>query len=277
MAKHKKPSKEELQQVQDEALEEAKKVVPPTKEELLEKEVEEELAKEKMIPDEKMKEAKDLMDEEETTESEADVVAGKLKAEKKKSSASARENQKILAKNRTMTKALADAEDIPEPTQEELEKEYGKDEWDLMSNTEKKFGKEAVTSMRWRETIKSAKKQANKIDKWGEEVGDFVNDPQTLLDNPKLEGKTNDFVSFATKDEHNSVPINILVSAFLHENTSGKKSTKGKQFQKGSGGPNTKPIPTSNKISLEDARVLKSSDYDEYRKQMKAGNIETTV
>ena len=260
MAKHKKPTKEELVEVQEEAIEEAKKVVPPTKEEVLEKEVEEELAKEK----EPEKEP-----EEEPKPPKQDL--------KKKLSASARENQKILAKNRTMTKALADAEDIPEPTQEELEKEYGKDEWDLMSNTEKKFGKEAVTSMRWRETIKSAKKQANKIDKWGEEVGDFVNDPQTLIDNPKLEGMTNDFVAFATKDEHNSVPINILVSAFLHENTSGKKSTKGKQFQKGSGGPNTKPIPTSNKISLEDARVLKSSDYDEYRKQMKAGNIETTV
>ena len=260
MAKHKKPTKEELVEVQEEAIEEAKKVVPPTKEEVLEKEVEEELAKEK----EPEKEP-----EEEPKPPKQDL--------KKKLSASARENQKILAKNRTMTKALADAEDIPEPTQKEVEKEFGKDDYDLMSDTEKKMAKETLTSKRWREAIAKAKDQANKIDKWNEEVGGYINDPQTLIDHPQLEGKSNAFIKFATKDENNSVPIKILVSAFLHENTSGKKKSKGRQFQKGTGGANTKPVPTSNKISLEDARVLKSSDYDEYRKQMKAGNIETTV
>jgi len=274
MAKHKKPSKEELQQVQDEALQEAKKVVPPTKEELLEKEVEEELAKERPEVPEEVKAEVVKEKTERALEKQEEPPKQDLK---KKLSASARENQKILAENRTMTKALADAEDIPEPTDDDLKKEYGVDDWELMSDTEKKFAKEAVISKRWRVEISKAKDQAKKINKWGEKIGQFVNDPQTLIDNPKLEGQTNAFIKFATTDENNSVPVKILVSAFLHENSSGKKSNKGRQFQKGSGGANTKAIPTSNKISLDDARVLKANDYDEYRKQMKLGNIETTV
>jgi len=172
---------------------------------------------------------------------------------------------------------LADAEDIPEPTEKELEEEYGKDDYELMSDTEKKFAKEAMISQRWRAAIKKAKDQSKKISKWNEKIGEFINDPQTLIDNPKLEGQTNKFIKFATADENNSVPIKILVSAFLHENSSGKKVNKGSQFQKGTGGPNTKPIPKSNKISLEDAKILKKTDYDEYKKHLKAGNIDLSV
>ena len=268
MPKNKRQTSEELKAIEEEALEEGKKQKIETKEDKLEKEVQENLDKEKI-------EVKE--DDPKVPDPEADVKDKPKVDLKKKLSASARENQKILAKNRTMTKALADAEDIPEPTEDEVKKEYGEDDYELMSDTEKKMAKETLTGKRWRIAIAQAKEQASKIDKWGEKVGGFINDPQTLIDNPKLEGKTNSFIQFATKDEHNSVPLNILVSAFLHENSSNKKANKGRQFQKGSGGPNSKPIPKSNKISLEEARVLKASDYAEYKRKLNSNLIDISV
>jgi hypothetical protein len=73
------------------------------------------------------------------------------------------------------------------------------------------------------------------------------------------------------------VPFNILVSAFLHEQTKGKIPNKGKMFETGSGGPNTKPTPTSNKITLEEARKLREVDYVKYKEYLQAGMIESNL
>src|SRR3990172_6269971 len=146
---------------------------------------------------------------------------------KKKFSESSKENQKIYAKNRVINKALADAEDVPEPTEEELQVEFA--DWDVMSDTERVFAKETVISRNWRKTIAQAKEQATRIEKWNESVEDFVSDPVTLTDNPELEGKTEEFKAFATEEANNSVPFKLLVSAFLHDHTTNKPNNKKKK------------------------------------------------
>ena len=194
---------------------------------------------------------------------------------KEKFTQSSREAQKVVAKNRVITKALADAEDIPEPTDEELIKEFT--DWDVMSDTERMFAKETVVSRRWREKISEARQQASKIEKWNDAVVDFSEDPKTLVDNPELEGKGEAFVTFAQQEANNSVPFNVLVAAFLHEQSKGKKENKGRMFETGSGGPNDKGVPKTNKLSLEDARKLRETDYNKWRQALKEGRIETNL
>ena len=199
----------------------------------------------------------------------------KLKAEKKKSSASARENQKILAKNRVLNQAVIEAESIPEPTEEELIKEYP--DWDVMSEVERGLAKETIVSKRWRAKIKEAGDQASKIEKWNESVEEFADDPKTLVDNPELEGKTDDFKKFATEEANNSVPFNILIGAFLHEQSKDVKHHKGQMFPTGSGGPNTKPTPKSDKLTLEQSRILRETDYTAWKEKLKEGKIDLSV
>src|SRR3990167_2681260 len=191
---------------------------------------------------------------------------------KKKFSESSRENQKIYAKNRVIKKALADAEDVPEPTEEELAKEFN--DWDMMNDTEKVFAKETVISRNWRKTISQAKEQATKIEKWNESVVTFIDDPKTLNDNPDLEGKTDEFRDFATQETNNSVPFKILVSAFLHDHTTNKPINKGRMFEKGSGGPNDRPQPKSDKMTLEEGRKLRETNYGLWKEKLRAGKIE---
>ena len=187
-----------------------------------------------------------------------EALRKEVEEKKKKLAASARENQKIYAKNRVINQALVQADDTPEPTEEELVKEFP--DWDVMSDTEKTFAKETVISRNWRKTISQAKEQATKIEKWNESVETFIDDPATLNDNPELEGKTEEFKTFATIEANNSVPFNILVSAFLHEQSKNGK-TKGRMFERGSGGPNDKPQPKKNTITLEEARKLRETNY----------------
>ena len=194
---------------------------------------------------------------------------------KKKFSESAKENQKIYAKNRVLNKALIDADEIPEPTEEELIKEFS--EWDVMSDTEKTFARETVISRSWRARIKEAQDQAKKIEKWNDAVQEFVGNPQVLVENPELEGKTEEFGEFATEEANNNVPFKILVSAFLHDHSTNKKPNKGAMFPIGSGGPNEKPTPKSDKITLEEARKLRETDYNKWKEYLKAGKIESDL
>lgn len=194
---------------------------------------------------------------------------------KQKLSASARENQRIYAKNRVINQALAQADDIDEPTETDLKGEYR--DWDTMSDLEKTFAKEMLVSKRWRATIAQAKEQAEKIEKWNESITKFVDDPKTYNAYPDLEGKSDDFKEFAAQEENNSVPMKILVSAFLHEQSSGKTPNKGRMFESGSGGPNERPQPKSDKLTLDQARKLRDTDYTKWREYLMAGKIENDL
>lgn len=263
MVQENKPTKEELKAKEQEAIDvaeelEGRQQIPEDEEEVEDEPIEVDAPSEE-----------EGAEEEETSEEEAEPSK---ELYKKKFSASSRENQKINAKNRVINKALADAEDVPEPTEEELQDEFK--DWDLMSEVEKTLAKETVISRSWRKVISQAKEQATKIEKWNDSVNEFITDPKTLSDNPQLEGKTDEFVEFATQPTNNSVPFNILVSAFLHDYNAGKKPNKGRMFEKGSGGFNDKPQPKDGKISLEESRKLRETNYNKWKEMNSKGLID---
>lgn len=265
---HTKPTPEELKAVEEEAISLAEELEknPPVEEEEPEIEAEPIETEEEVVEEE---------EQAEPSEEEKEALKLRLEAEKKKSSASARENQKIYAKNRVINKALIDADETPEPTEEELEKEFA--DWDLMSDVEKSLAKETVISRNWRKTISQAKEQATKIEKWNDSVEEFTADPNTLINNPELEGKVDEFKEFATQETNNSVPFNVLVGAFLHEKSKDVKSNKGRMFERGSGGSNEKPTPKKTTITLEEARKIRETDYPRYKELLVSGKIESDL
>ena len=256
-----KPTPEELKAKEDEAIKAAEELdgrqnIPPDEEEAPEE-------KEPLDPEPLV--SKETPEEEEAEPSEEVKERLKVEVEEKrqKLAAFARENQKIYAKNRVINKALLDADEILEPTEEELVKEFP--QWEDMTETERVLGKETVISRNWRKKISEAKDHASKIEKWNESVETFIDDPKTLIDNPDLEGKTEEFKEFATQESNNSVPLNVLVPAFLHNHSSNKQSSKGRMFEKGSGGPNDRPKPKDGKVSLEVSRKIRETDYPRWK------------
>jgi hypothetical protein len=258
MADHNKPTKEELEEAQKKALEAEPSVEPS------------EPAPSEPAPSEP--EPSEPVEPSEPAPSQADPSK---ELYKKKFSESSRENQKINAKNRVINKALADAGDVPEPTEDDLVKEYP--DWDEMSDIEKTLAKETVISRNWRQMISQAKQQAEKIEKWNESVDEYIDDPKTLNDNSDLEGKTDEFRDFAKQESNNNVPFNILIGAFLHQQSTEKKDNKGRMFERGSGGSNEKPQGKSNKLNLEESRKLRETDYNKGKQYLKEGKIEISV
>lgn len=262
---HQKPTQEELEAQIKETQE---KLEEPEKEEVKDEEKEtppQEPEKKEEPPKEEEKE--DATEEEEKKE---DVDY------KKKFSESSREALKIRAKDRRLNKGIDEAinSTVDDPTEEELASEFT--DWDVMSETEKKLAKETVKNRKFREHIAQARSEAKKIEKWNDEVDKYTDDPQTLIDNPALEGKLEEFKVFATEEENNSVPFKLLVSAFLYKHATSQTKKKGKMIEvDNQGGKDI--TPKSDKISLTEAQALMKTDYRKYVQLLKAGKIDMNI
>lgn len=191
---------------------------------------------------------------------------------KKKFTESTREAQVLAAKNKKMNEAIDKAGQITEPTEEELKKEYS--DWDDMTATEQRFAKDNLVNKRRFEIIHESTKEFKDIEAWSGKVDSFLEDPKTLVDNPKLERRIEEFKAFAAKPTRRGVDFDDLVSAFLYSVESTKQpAKKGKMIEMGSGGANNGAKPKSDKISLQSARALMKTDYKRYKSLLIAGKI----
>jgi hypothetical protein len=259
MADHKKPSKEELEQEINNTIDE---IEAPETEETVETPVDE-------TPDETPEEAPE--EEVEETEEEAPQEAPEQDY-KKKFVESTREAQVLHAKNKQLNEAIEEASMLPEPTEEELAKEYS--EWELMTETEKRLAKESLISTRRFNIIHEESKKFKDIEAWNEKVNTFADDPKTLADNPALEGRIEEFKLFASKPTRRGVDFSDLIPAFLYSESQKKPATKKKQmFEQGSGGTD-KPKPRGDKITAEEGRLLMQTDYSKFKELLRAGKIE---
>jgi hypothetical protein len=195
---------------------------------------------------------------------------------KKKLSNSARENQVLHARTKKFDEAVDNAAQITDVSDEEAVKEYP--EWDVMDDVAKKMAKDSIVNKRRFQMIHEASKEGKNIQEWHDKVDKYLEDPKTLIDNPKLEGKGDDFKIFATKPTRRGLDFEDLTSAFLYEvDKNAKPKSKGAMFETGSGGPNENPKPKGDKISLMEARSLMKSDYNKYKEYLLAGKIEDIV
>jgi hypothetical protein len=220
-----------------------------------EKELEEEKEPEPEIEEEKP---------EEGPEEEKQVIDYK-----KKFSESSRNAQKIAAKNKKINEALDEADKMAEPTDEEMKQEFP--DWEAMEDYAQNLAKEAIMSKKFREKLTKAREESKKIEKWNVQVDEFVADPETLTKNPDLEGKLEEFKIYASDEVNASIPFAVLVPAFLHNSNIPKKN-KGQMFPKGNAGPSDSG-KKDNKLTLEEGRQLRVTDYKKWKAYLKAGRI----
>ena len=258
MTKHVKPTTEELEANAQKAAEEL---------EAMDKGEEK---KEEETPEEKPQEKPEVKEEKKVE------VKEEIKEEpdyKKKFIDSSRESIILHEKNKKTNEAIEKAMQASEPTDEELVKKYP--DWEMMSEFEKKMAKDSEINSRRFSALGDITKENKNVEGWNKKVDDFVEDPKVLIDNPDLEGKQDEFRLFATKPTRRNVDFDTLTKAFLYEESLSKPKNKGKMFEVGSGGPDDKGKPKSDKISIDEARQLRNTDYNKYKSLLKAGKIDT--
>ena len=209
-------------------------------------------------------------DDEEEQEDFGDLLKEVDKKEdyKKRHAESTKENQKIRARTRIVDKAID--EDIPEPTNEEMMVEFPN--WEDMDENMQQLAKESTMNKKFRENLKKARLEGKRIDNWNEKVIEYVKDPETLVKNPDLEGRQEEFMVFATSDSHIDIDFDLLVPAFLH-NSKAPTKNKGAMFPTGNAGEKGKQKPS--KLTVEQGRKLRETDYSKWKRYLTAGKIES--
>ncbi len=291
---HVKPTKEELQAAADAALAEDERLAAEdaagnhqeTPEEKEAREAEEqrvsEEARVKAEEDEKARIAaeenedhQETPEEKEAREAEEQAKAQKETDWKKRYTDSSREAKVLAVKNKEINQAVEEAATIEMPTDEEVKAEYP--EWDEMTTTEQRFARESLLSKKRFELIHGATQKYQKVEKWNEKVDVFVEDPQTLIANPELELKTEEFKIFASKPSRVGLDFEDLVLAFLGEEAKKiKPNHKGeKMFETGGGGSNKTPIIPDNKLSIQQSEIDRKTNYPLYKERLRAGKYKT--
>lgn len=190
---------------------------------------------------------------------------------KKKFVSSSQEAQILASKQKKINEAIEAAKNTGDPTEDELKSKYR--DWDLMDDTMKSLAKDNLINERRFDTIYQASQEGKDVEKWQTDVNTFVDNPKTLIANPDLEGKVEDFKLFATRPTRRGSDFETLISAFLFEHEKTKVKHVGKMFETPVGGPNDKPTIKSNKVSVEESIKIRETDYNKYVQLLQDGMI----
>lgn len=275
MPNHVKPTQEELEQKTQEAIQEAEKLEKEGKTEEVTDDVVEEVEETTEETSDEELEEKEEVEETKEVEEEEEVKLPKENPIEKRYIESTREAQVLSAKNKKMNEAFEQASSISDVSEAELKAEYP--DWDLMSDFEQKLAKKNLVNDKRFEAIQKVTKEFKDVDAWLGKVGEFVEDPKSLISYPALEGKTEEFKLFASKPTRRGVDFEDLVSAFLYSEKSKVVKNKGKMFESGTGGAKDKGNTKPGMVSVDDAAKLKKTNYNKYKELLKAGKISDEI
>lgn len=187
---------------------------------------------------------------------------------------STQEAQILHSKTKKMQEAFKKVKNVAEPTVEEMTKEYP--EWEDMSDLEKRLATKDWKNDRRFEAINEIAEETENAEAWSGKVDTFIDDPETLQKNPKLEGKVEKFKLFANKNTRRGVDFDDLIKAFLFDVEIAKPAKKkGAMFEVGSGGDNKKQEVKSDKLTVEQGAVLKKTNYPAYVQALRDKKIES--
>lgn len=260
-------SKEELDKIVKAADEEVAEIVPEepkVEEPIVEepKELEEPKLEEPKVPEptEKSEEPKEPVDY------------------KSRYTESGREALALHFKNKKIVETIEAAENMPEPTEDELRiysRELGTD-YDTLDDLTKNIMKDTLTNKKRFSKVIEITREAKEIDNWVRGVDEFIESTETIAKYPTLDERAEDFRRFCLKSERRNTPLDDLVGSFLF-NVGGvpTKKSKGDMLLKGGGG--VAPVAKSDKLDDEEAIALRNKDMREYARLVKAGKIDIEI
>lgn len=215
---------------------------------------------------------KEVVEEEpkEETKEEPEEIKEKPQTDyKKKWVESSREGLILHEKNKKLNESVDQAFNLPEPTEEEMQKEYS--DWDILDDFQKKLAKQSFDANRKLKMIHESTLVEKTAQKWNEEVDKYLEEPATLTTTPELAGKEEEFKLFATRPSRRGVSFETLVSAFLHDFEKENPPKRGQMFEKGTS--TVDKNPKDDKISLEEAEKIRTTDYKKYKELLMADKI----
>ena len=187
------------------------------------------------------------------------------------------EAQIQAAKNRSLISKVDEANQISEPTIEELKSFVAVDgvNWDELTVFEQSMAKKTYLADKKFGLINDAVQSTKKIDEWATKVDEFIDSTDGKPEYVALSSHEAEFRKFCMKEAHRGTPIETLLPAFLFNLPPATKKRNG-LFETGGGGaaPETKPGVITD---ADEVANLRKTDPKEYKRQLKAGTIKLEV
>lgn len=183
--------------------------------------------------------------------------------------ASTRESLVQKSQRERYLEKIEEANNLPEPTEEELKSEYSS--WENMTETEKLFAKEALHSKKYRAVVGSISEERKQKSAWLEKSESFATNEETLNKYPQLRGKENDFLKFVSKDSRIGMDLDDAVNAWSYGlSQSDKKGHKGSLLSTGTSGDKA----TKKELSVSDIQTLRKRNFKKYQELVSKGKID---
>lgn len=226
-----------------------------------------------------------LLEDEEIDEETGEVKKKEAKPAEKKAvlpeeeeryRAQRREATIVNEKNKQLSDAFKKANEIKEPTEDELKSSASKDgfEWDDLSTFEKSQYKKNFVNDQKLSILNEVGSKVSNIDAWAGTVDTFLDENASKQTNKALIGKEAAFREFAMKESHRGADMELLTSAFLHTVPETKKH-KGSIMLTRTGGERQEKV---NKLQDADyVSALRRNNPREYTRLLRAGKINLDV
>jgi len=270
MAPHKKPTPQEMEAKAQAALSELDELDPSSEEDVKLKEVPDE--PETVVP--KVEEVKEPEKEPEKPKEEDDEPEKEPDEDiRKKLRASTQEALILHSSNKKIQEAITKAAEMAPPTDEVMTELYP--EFDDLDDFSKKMARENYMNTQKMQAVTSVSQEFKDSDTWRTKVDEFVDDPANVTKIPDLDGREEEFRSFAMKPTRRGVEFEDLVASFLYNIPKPVKS-KGKQLERVSGPAIEKP-ENNGKIGAEAAATLRKTDYKAFTEMLRSGKIDPAL
>jgi hypothetical protein len=158
------------------------------------------------------------------------------------------------------------------PTDEAMRQLYP--EWDNLDDYNKHVLIRQETAAMQTAAVLAKQQEIDARQKLDDELDDVIDNSEYA---PKLQGKEAEFKRFARSPKNRGIAAETLAKAFLFdaEPDPAPMTPQSEALPAGSGGPRDPLKP--HRMSIEDAALLKQTNYKEYVRLVKAGAIEEDI
>lgn len=192
---------------------------------------------------------------------------------------STQESMILNSKNKKILQTIDEAENLPEPTLEELQafaKENGA-EYDELDTFAQNLLKETLQNKRYRGKIGSLVADERNMQNWVTKVETFLESEETLQRFPELANLSDEFIKYATKKTHMNSDFDLLVAGFMYKNPKPSTTKKSLLLPRGAGNGGMSKGSTPTEPTEDDAIVYRTKDHKKYKEMIKKKKFKITI
>lgn len=213
----------------------------------------------------------------EPSSDELKAEKARLEAELAKSKqdygASTREAQLLVEKIKQKDAQIEQLTKPHDPTDAELMAAYP--DWDSMMPSEQRLARELMIERRARAGLQQTTAEIQAEVRWAKDVKKLVKQPEFS----GLKDRLDEFEEYVFTPRHKGIALDVLAKSFLFGSTPpptpAPAAPAAPTAERGT--PNANPPATKKKLTAAEGAALRKNNFEEWRTQVKLGNIETDI